>query len=472
MPFTPERTFMHIAKTKPTFGLIGGPLAAIIVSFTLCMLAQLPQAHAGTATPSPTQNNILPGTTITHENWQRYRPFMSEGLAALFEGDQFWHLPAEMRIEVAATVPIPLPKRYLEDTERYSNRVKLVRTSSGGYVPEGYVAGLPFPHPLDGDAELRGQRIFWDAYYRYQPRAQAAPGYSYTLDRYGNMTQTSEVKEVDSQLAYLSEPDYPHTIADGMPYYFTRFVELMAPEQGKYSAILDLTPTDPTQLDDLYEFVPTLRRSLRLSQAARCAPVFGSDYLIDDENGGPPGLPQLFQIRYLGEKKILALEHAAAESFDSPGTLTQLDSRYYYAGGVGVTPFPKPAMGKWELRDSYVLSLKRLPQFANGYCYDERIMYVDKENYFGAGELDLYDAPAKLSKTQLVFLYPAPIPGSGGDVAELVAGPNTSLLVNFGNKHVTVFSYLRSCVDGECATGGYLDISRYASPEGLMKIMQ
>jgi hypothetical protein len=180
----------------------------------------------------------------------------------------------------------------------------------------------------------------------------------------------------------------------------------------------------------------------------------------------------LFQIDYLGEKAILALEHAAPDSFDSPATPTQLDGRYYYPGGVGMIPFPRPAMGKWELRDTYVLSLTRLPEFAKGYCYNKRIMYVDKENYFGAGELDLYDTLGKLSKTQLVFLYPAPIPGSGGDVAELLAGPYIGLLVNFRNKHVTVSPYLRSCLDDDCSPAGYLDLSRYASPEGLMKIMQ
>jgi len=277
---------------------------------------------------------------------------------------------------------------------------------------------------------------------------------------------------VDSQLAYLSDVNYPHTIPDGTPYYFARFEEQLAPEQGKYSAILDLTPTDPTQLDDLYEYVPTLRRSLRLSQAARCAPVFGSDYLIDDENGGLPGLPQLFRIDYLGEKKVLVLEHAAPESFDSPATPRQLDQRYYYPGEAGIVPFPTPAMGKWEVRDTYVLSLKRLPQYAKGYCYSERVIYVDQENFFGAGELDLYDTPGKLSKTEMAFLYPVPIPASAGDVAELLTGPYTGLLVNFRNQHVTVSPYLRSCLDGGCAAGGYLDLSRYASPEGLMKIMQ
>jgi len=445
----------------------------ILLSFAAFLFAVLSHPHIGAASSTPPAGaSLAPGTTITHQNWQRYRQFMSEGLIALFEGKRFWRLPKDLRIEVGRTIPIPLPKRYLADTAEYSQQVKLVRTSSGGYVPLDYVARLPFPHPLEGDPELRGERIFWNAYYRYQPRVQSAPGYSYTLDRYGNMTQTSEVRGVDSQLAYLSDDDYPRTVPDGVPYYFARFEEQLAPEQGKYSTILDLTPSDPTQLDELYEYVPTLRRSLRLSQAARCASVFGSDYLIDDENGGVPGLPQLFQINYLGEKKILALEHAVPGSFDSPATPTQLDGHYYYPGAAGIIPFPKPTMGKWELRDTYVLSLKRLPQFAKGYCYSERIMYVDKGNYFGAGQLDLYAAPGALSKTQLVFLYPAPIPASDGDVAELLAGPYTGLLVNFRDKHATVSPYMRSCLDDACAAAGYLDLSRYASPEGLMKIMQ
>jgi hypothetical protein len=364
---------------------------------TLAVMLVVITAHPHPLVAGPASASTgTPGAIITQRNWQRYRQSMSEGLVALFEGKHFWHLPADLQIEVGSTISIPLPKKYLDDTVRYSNRVKLIRTSSGGYVPNGYVAELPFPHPLEGDPVLRGQRIFWDAYYRYQPRVQSAPGHTYTLDHYGNMTQTSEVRTVYSQLAYLSEQEYPQTIPDGAPYYFARFEEQLAPEQGKYSAVLDLIPSDPTQFDELYEYVPTLRKSLRLSQEARCSPVFGSDYLIDDESGGPPGLPQLFQIDYLGEKKILALEHAAPESFDFPGTPTQLDDRYYYHGSEGIIPFPKPAMGKWELRDTHVISLKRLPQFAEGYCYSERVMYLDKENYFGAGALDLYRVPGSL----------------------------------------------------------------------------
>ena len=409
---------------------------------------------------------------ITAANWQNYHQFMSDGMIALFEGTHFWRVPSDLEIELGPTVPIPLPREYLHDTERFSDRVKLTKLSTGGYVPEGYVAGVPFPHPLTGDPALIGERIFWNTYYRYQPRVQGAPNFSYSLDRAGNMTQTSEVTAVNSQLAFVSDIGFSASTSEPSPYFMAKFQEQISPEQSKYSTLLDLIPTDPTKLDELYEYVPTIRRSLRLSQAARCAPVFGSDYLIDDENDGPPGLPQLFKIEYLGDKKILALEHATPAAFDSPGTTTQLDQKYFYRGSAGIVPLPKPATGKWEIRDSYVISMERLPQFADGYCYGRRVLYVDKENYFAGSQLDLYDPAGKIYKSQLVLSYPAPVPGTNGDVAQLGAGPNTSYLINFRDRHVSVSPSLRSCVNADCTSNGYLDVTRYASPEGLMKIVQ
>jgi hypothetical protein len=430
------------------------------------------QAICAPSLPAQSQEGIASDDKITVANWQNYKQFMSAGMIALFEGNHFWRVPEEIEIELGPTIPIRLPAKYLDDTEKFSGRVKMIALPTGGYVPEGYVAGVPFPHPLEGDPALIGQRIFWNSYYRYQPRVQGGSSFSYTLDRAGNMTQTSEVIEVNSQLAFLSDLGFPNKISDTNPYYVTKFQEQIAPEQSKYSTLLDLIPTDPTRLDDLYEYVPSLRRSLRLSQAARCAPVFGSDYLIDDENEGPPGLPQLFKIEYLGEKKILALEHATPAAFDSPGTPTQLDPRYYYRGKSRIVPLPKPAAGRWEIRDDYVIAMERLPQFAGGYCYGKRVMYIDKETYFAGAQLDLYDPSGDLYKSQLIFSYPTPLPGTNGDVAQLGAGPNTSYLINFKDQHVSISPSRRSCINSDCKSNGYLDVTRYASPEGLMKIVQ
>jgi hypothetical protein len=116
--------------------------------------------------------------------------------------------------------------------------------------------------------------------------------------------------------------------------------------------------------------------------------------------------------------------------------------------------------------------MERLPQFADGYCYGKRVIYIDKENYFAGAQLDLYDAAGALYKSQLIFSTPAPVPGTNGDVAQLAAGPNTSYLINFKDKHVSISPSLRSCVNVDCEKNGYLDVTRYASPEGLVKIVQ
>jgi len=419
------------------------------------------------------QPSAAPGTKITMRNWQRYRQFMSRGMIALFEGSHFWRMPEDVAIEIGPTVAIPLPEKYQQDTKANADRVRLVRQPGGGYVPSGYVAGLPFPEPLKGDPALAGERIFWDLYYRYQPRVQGAENFSYSIDRAGNMTQTAESTCVQSQLTYLSDLGMPATAPEADPSVYTaKFNEQISPEQAKYSTLLDLLPADPTKLDELYEYVPTLRRSLRLSQAARCAPVFGSDYLVDDENNGPPGLPQLFMVEYLGEQKVLALVHAAPAAFDSAGTAVGLDPRYYYPGAAGVVPFPRPTAGRWELRDSYVIALARLPQFSSGYCYGKRVLYVDKENYFAGAQLDLYDSSGQLFKSQLIFSYPERIPGTEHDQAQLVAGSDTSFLINFKDRHLSLEPNLRACINSDCTRNGYLDIRRYASPDGLMKIMQ
>ena len=438
----------------------------------LAMIAGLLSALLFGPTNAICDDDLPSGTIITTQNWAQYQRFMSQGLVALFKGDFFWHMPKNLQIEVGATSSIPLPKKYLDDTARYAAGVKLVPIQRGGFVPSGYVAGLPFPEPLKGDPATIGQRIFWDSYYRYQPRVQAAPQITYTLDALGNMTRSSEEENVYSQLEFLSDVDFPHRAPDFAGYYFVKYYQQVAPELGKYTTVLDLAPADPTQLDELYEYIPSLRRSLRLSEAARCAPVFGSDYLIDDENYGPPGLPQLFQIEYLGPRKILALEHANPEAFVKAGGPQQLNDNFYYPGTLGFIPFPKPALGKWELRSTYAIALKRLPGADKHYCYSKRVMYVDTENYFGAGELELYDTTGRLYKLQMVFLYPENIPGTINEVAELASGPSVGFIVNFKDRHVTASVGLQSCVNKDCAEAGYLDVHRYASPEALMKIVQ
>ena len=166
----------------------------------------------------------------------------------------------------------------------------------------------------------------------------------------------------------MSDPGFPPTDPNAGPYYYVFYGQQTAPEAGKYFTTLSLLMDDPTSEPELYSFIPTLRRSLRLSQSARCAPIFGTDYVFDDSFEGPPGLTQLFDIKLLGARKIITLAHATSDSFNSCGPSANVDPRYFYQGSKSFAPFPNPGSGAWEVREVYAISLRRLPKYAPGYC--------------------------------------------------------------------------------------------------------
>ena len=120
-------------------------------------------------------DTIPPGTKINLSNWQRYQQFMTEGTKLIFAGDHFWSVPKNAEITVGPTIPIGgRPKLYIDYTEKYGSRAKLVRSDTGDYFPATTSPALP--DPTSGDPELIGEKVHWDAYYRPQARTEFAPG--------------------------------------------------------------------------------------------------------------------------------------------------------------------------------------------------------------------------------------------------------------------------------------------------------
>ena len=287
--------------------MIAGLLAVALVLGAMSTPAQ--------AQPAPWQaekgfeNGIPIGTKITQENWEQYQQFMPESMIHLWKGDLFWHMPKGIEIDVGPTRHILPPKPFKEDTEKYGSQTSLVKTADGGYVPRGYVGGFPFANPMAGAKDEVGAKMYYNNYYRPAPVVEQAPNCSYTLDKYANFTRTADSNIVFSQLTHLSEPGYPRELPGNNGYFFAAYFEQTAPEQGKYFASLDMTWNDPAVLDELYEYIPSLRRSLRVSQAARCAPIFGTDFVYEDAQEGAPRMGNLFNNVYVGDKKVLTLMH-------------------------------------------------------------------------------------------------------------------------------------------------------------------
>jgi hypothetical protein len=346
------------------------------------------------ALANPDAPDIPVGTEITAQNWQRYKQYMPLGVQALWAGTFPYHFDAsnpDYHMVIGPTIPVRLPSHVIVDTEKYAGQTKLKRLSSGGYGVEGYMAGVPFPDPKEPGLPYK---ITYNVFYRFYPLIF----YSYTMldavDSYGNETY-SKVTPIYYKLMHLSDDHTPFVNAS----YANGFLigahqEVTEPEQSRYTNIVNLTPDDPIAEPEIYIFLPTLRRSLRLSSAARCAPSLGTDFINDDSEGflNSPGM---FKAELLGEKRILSLQHMDAK------TWTDLAS-FKVKGPV--PRWPRPVAGKWELRDAYVIAYTPVPALGR-FCYGVRVAFLDKEDWMPLA-FDVYDANRNLWKLFLQSTRP------------------------------------------------------------------
>lgn len=397
---------------------------------------------------------IPPGTVITMANWRQYRDFMSDGMAALFEGKYFWKMPPDIQIAVAPTDLHPLPKNYLAATEKYASQVKIVALPDGGLTLKGYMGGIPFPNPQEPH---KGWKVLVNLWFRYAPYLvvdRYAPGCS--IDSTGNLS-CERVDLVNRQLSYNTDRGVPTAPADADAKFSTEWFMTIEPENQKYTTSLLISYADLAKPEDVYVFLPALRRSQRISTAARCAANSGMDFTDEDFHSGFDSDLTAMQADYAARKKILALVDA------NPPDKTFPEGFYMPLA------WPMPAWAKWQVRDVDVLDVKRIPSKAAGYCYGKRVIYVDA-HFSGPLWQEIYDAKMKLWKFYEVAAQRIEVPGIGPQNA---AGGDMETIWDVQNNHATwAAESAKTLVANENAPNEFQDLERYTTPAGLNLIMR
>jgi hypothetical protein len=364
---------------------------------------------------------IAPGTRITMENWRQYQQYMPLGMIELFRGTHFWKMPQNVEIDVAPTVSYPVPRFYVDATKKNSGQVRVVHLPDGNNDISNYVGGEPFPTPQEPD---KGYKLLTDLWFGYAPYLSVGssgnPLNTCTQDRFGSIF-CQAVEYVYRQLAYNTDPRAPSQDPQAPNLWFSEWIMVESPEQSKYTAQLTLFPKDNQRNEELYVFLPSLRRSIRLSSAARCAPVLGTDYIQDDYKSiGFNGGIAMFDARFLGRRKILTLFG------DYKPLAGDFPNNYYMPLG-----WPKPSWGGWQLRDVDVIDVRRVPSKRNGYCVGSRIIYEDAQNHYALWE-ESFDLSLKLWKVSWVAQRQVKDPAIG-----FVPGPVTSTVWDVQNDHMT-----------------------------------
>ncbi len=406
---------------------------------------------------------IPPGTVITMQNWQQYRNFMPDGMVAFFEGNYFFKFPPDVRIEVGPTSNYPMNSAYVQNTEKYAGQVKILDLPDGEHALSGYEAGRPFPNP---SGPRKGWEILVDEWYRYVPYELCSSNVipAYLMDRFGHMTH-EEVKESYRRMGHISEPGMPTYLPGGEGIDYSEWIMVTAPEETRYLTNLTLYYLDPTKAEDLFLFIPALRRSLRLSAAARCSPFIGTDYTQDDPRTGFNGGIARFDATFLRDQKILTLVNADAKAL---GTISN-----YYPSLI----FPSPKVGRWEVRDAWVIDIRRIPQQAKGYCYGKQIMWVDKTSGNALWK-DIYDANLKLWKIQALEHIASPVPHVG---MQLETGNFWQAMYDLQNDHMTAAQTSDplgrwDVANEDCKSAGGIDyydnVKEYSTAAGLAQVMR
>jgi Protein of unknown function (DUF1329) len=444
---------------------VGKSLGILASTSLLCVLlictaragvAFDPNAYASLAT-ADSKSGIPEGTRITTKNWQQYKQFMPIGMQALFGGGFNWKIDTapDSTMVVGPTIPTVQPKQFLLDTEKYSNQAQLIKLPQGSYTVKGYVAGLPFPNPTEPDL---GAKAFFDAYYEYRPFVAWYDDPGWLVDAYHN-TAPSDTEVAAFRLSHLSDPGYPSNPPFGAGYIFSDRYFVHLPEQSKYTTEIALYRDDPALAQELYVFLPSLRRSLRLSSRARCSPILGSDYAQDDNNDFLGVLITEFSVKSLGTKKILAMMHEDPSTTGHPSSFVQPSG--------GMPGWPTPTLGKWELRDVYALDLMPLPDLARGYCYGHKVVYVDIQSWVPVSA-DIFDPNGGLWKFGLVNYHPWTV--NGGD-SVIIPQVVDIILWDLQNSHTTLSTVGKGLFDQQ-APQKYQDVGVMAFPASLAQVLQ
>jgi hypothetical protein len=434
--------------------MLAPSLPAAQITFDAANYTSMADAASGASIPA--------GTRITSHNWQQFRRFMPMSFVAAYSGRYGFAIGDDPRytINVGPTVPIPMFKQLRENTEKYASQATLRPTGSGGYTMHGYVAGVPFPRP---SGPLMAYQLLYNVWTYYLPSVSHSDGSYVAVDRYRN--RFYEQIDVDQwRLSHSSDEGFPIDPPYGGGFMQSTRQLVQAPEQEKYTAQLSLLPEDPERVQEIYVFVPALRRSVRMSSAARCAPLLGSDFNQDDNSDGVFFQPPNFKAALLGTKKVLALMHGDLAHWyggDLPGGEKLYDRN-------GLPGWPNPITGRWEVRGVYILDVTPLPVL-NNYCYGHKVIFIDRETFVQI-YLEDYDRAGNLYKSQLIWHSPIRV---DENESYIVRGHDPQTMIDWKNLHATT-----SLPDSapELNRLNHRDVSNhpeiYAFPGGLSYILK
>lgn len=299
---------------------------------------------------------IKPGDVITAKNHSTYLTELQNMLPPII----FNHFIKGLK-DGLITMPVVKkgnygpPKGFARWTAKNKGKFKVGKDNK---LIGPWKAGLPFPEPSTG-AELA-----WNAFRRKDIAEEFQTKPTFLLfNKNGKLERTIKVyffkKYCMGRTDIQPIPEFKDN--KGLLNWKISMLTL-EPFDVKGFSMIRLGYTDIYKNDDVFSYVPALRRLRRLTGADTTDPMLGSDACYDDFESWQQKLDSKMTFKMLGVKNFLVPHH-----------YIEKPSRPFIKGDCLQT--------EWEIRPQQLLQINLNNP---AYAYSKRIFYMDKEDRTGA----------------------------------------------------------------------------------------
>ncbi len=360
---------------------------------------------------------------IGPDNWQEVEGRIIPSL--IKELKEGWSFILRPKGDVISKVP----RQLAEATEKYRGTAKLDPQTG---VLTQYYAGFPFPDPDPSDPQT-GIKIFYNMYYGYalmgdtvvtapwDDRGTDDSVVRYCIDKHNN--------KIDARLSIFMVRGRGRAYYDPKP-HIDEFVRekidkkmiqiITSPRDVAGTTIMAITYYDPKKSDDMWIYMPSVRRIRRYPTTQRYATQAPSDYNWDDSNFFN-GRVDDFTYKYIGEKNIVF-----------PAIRGKCLGKI-----VGWKPEKNSQTFTWGQDKVHVL--EQLSKDPN-YSYGKKVWYIQKNTYNPLG-MDIYDRKGEYWKFIFGTLYDhytlpdgEPCPAALGSFSRDIQIQHSTITDNIGEK--------------------------------------
>ena len=297
-------------------------------------------------------SELKSGDIIGPHNWRKVENMVGENLLN--------RIKAGYTFEIKQPTGRKPPREYIEATEKYSGSVSLGR--AGQLV--NYLAGVPFP-ALEPNDPQAGLKLVWNFRHRWAGDDHKEGGgtksgrsIARVIEKNGAERRSESIRHEIRLRGRVTL--HPKPVFKG--YEHIDWMELRAqnyPRDTSGTTTLTVRYVDPERQDDLYVYVPSIRRVRRAPPTLRCATLAPTEFTADDINSFQAKIPN-FTYKILGKRQML-------------GNFATDKLPFHHQDGDYL-----PIEEGWEIVDTYVLEITPKDP---AYCYPKKLLYIEPITY-------------------------------------------------------------------------------------------